>query len=66
MARWKETQPKNLKKIVYGLTINQLKNYIKTHEERGWKTASDIKEHHRGVAVLMTWGKDVNKHASNS
>ncbi|WP_203363057.1 hypothetical protein [Bacillus sp. REN10] len=50
---WKAQTPVTLKKLVYALSEHKLGQNIKKHEQRGWKRASEIKEHGYGVAVLM-------------
>ncbi|MCI1592472.1 hypothetical protein [Heyndrickxia oleronia] len=59
---------KPLKKIAFAMTERNLEKVIKAHEDRGWKRASEIKEHGYGVGCLLIF---INKrerlnHASNS
>jgi hypothetical protein len=55
MGSWKKSHPKQLKKIVFSMTESNLKRLIKSHEDRGWSKASEIKEHGYGVGCLMIW-----------
>lgn len=49
---WK-AEPRQLKKVVYGLNESSIKKVIKSHEDRGWKQASEIKEYGYGLGCLM-------------
>lgn len=66
MAGWREKQPRVLKKVVYGLTQPNLEKVIRSHENRGWELASEIKEYRYGFGVLMIIPQGRNKDASNS
>lgn len=57
MASWRKAQPRQLKKVVFGMTPTTLKKVIKSHEGRGWKQASEIKPHGYGLGCLMVWGE---------
>jgi hypothetical protein len=57
MGSWKQDRPKQLKKIVYALTETTLLKLIKTHENRGWSLASEIKKHRNGLGCLMICDK---------
>lgn len=54
---WKYGRPKELKKPVYAINAENLKKLVAKHEERGWKQASEIKEHGYGWGCLMVWEK---------
>lgn len=49
---------RQLKKVVYALTEYKLQQNIDAHIDRGWVQASDIKEYHYGLGVLMVWGNN--------
>jgi hypothetical protein len=57
MGSWKNSHPKQLKKIVFSMTESNLKRIIKSHEDRGWAKGSEIKEHGYGLGCLMIWAK---------
>jgi hypothetical protein len=58
MGSWKDSQPRQLRKVVYSLTISTLEKLIKVHEGRGWTKVGEVKEHGYGVGCLMIWNKD--------
>lgn len=53
MGSWKQNHPKQLKKIVFAMSLSQLEKLIESHESRGWILASEIKEHGYGLGCLM-------------
>ncbi|MBS4188686.1 hypothetical protein KHA94_00430 [Bacillus sp. FJAT-49705] len=50
---WKAQHPRQLKKIVTGLNETTLNRVVKSHENRGWVRASEVKEHGYGLGILM-------------
>lgn len=50
--------PRQLRKIVYALNEYKLNKNIAAHENRGWVTASEVKEHGYGWGVLMVWNQE--------
>lgn len=53
MGGWRDVQPRKLKKVVYGINESNIKKVIKSHEDRGWEQASEIKEYGYGLGCLM-------------
>ncbi|UAT29961.1 hypothetical protein K7T73_15555 [Bacillus badius] len=49
----KAKQQKTLRKLVYALNEHKLGQNIEAHEKRGWRLASEVKEHGSGVGCLM-------------
>lgn len=60
MGSWKQSHPRQLKKIVYGLTDSAIKKVIEEHESRGWEQASEIKDYNYGLGCLMKWRTETN------
>lgn len=58
MGSWRHSQPKQLKKVVYSMTVSALEKLIKVHEDRGWTKVGEVKEHGYGVGCLMIWTKE--------
>lgn len=50
---WKAQQHRQLKKVVYGMNETTLNKVVKSHEDRGWVRASEIKEYGYGLGILM-------------
>lgn len=44
MAGWREERPRKLKKVVTGMNPGTIERVIKSHEDRGWVRASDVKK----------------------
>jgi hypothetical protein len=57
MAGWKNMQPRTLRKVVYAMNEHKLNKNIEAHEERGWKQASEVREHGYGFGVLMEFSR---------
>jgi hypothetical protein len=49
---------KQLRKIVYALNEHKLNRIIQAHQDRGWVTASEVKDYGYGLGVLMVWGQE--------
>jgi hypothetical protein len=57
MGSWKDTRPRQLKKVVYAISDHNLKKVVSDHEARGWARASEYKEYGYGLGCLMVWNK---------
>lgn len=53
MGSWKDRQPRQLKKVVYGLNDHNINKVIEAHEGRGWEKGSEVKEYGYGLGCLM-------------
>jgi len=68
MAGWREERPRKLKKVVTGMNPGTIERVIKSHEDRGWVRASEVKKYGNGLGCLMIMEnkkKGEIKHASN-
>lgn len=63
MSSWKQDTPKQLRKIVFGLTDTSIKKVIVDHEKRGWMQVGEIKEHGYGLGCLMVF--DIQKRSGS-
>lgn len=46
---------RHLRKVVHALTEERLNKLVLSHEDRGWKVASELRKHHNGIGYLMTF-----------
>lgn len=53
MYSWKNDRPRQLKKVVYGMNEHTINKVIRSHVDRGWVQASEIKPHGYGLGCLM-------------
>lgn len=58
MGSWKSVHPRQLRKIVFGLTESSIQKVIEEHEKRGWKMSGEIKKHGYGLGCLMIWSSE--------
>jgi hypothetical protein len=55
MGSWKDSHPRQLKKIIFAMSLSGLEKLIESHEKRGWIISGEIKKHGYGLGCLMIW-----------
>ncbi len=50
---------RRLRKVVHALTEEKLNKLVLSHENCGWKVASELRKFHNGIGYLVTFDPEM-------